>query len=334
VGRRKGMRKSYITELEECERLWHLLIRPKSISDLWEFRLCFQRYFDHRPCFLLLEDREGIAGMVPLSYVENMDLFVFFPGELWKNKTWIERTPIYVREPSLFPEVLRSCPDRTYLRYMDVLESLDVSGFSVDEIGYVLYPRDLGLDLTRYRARFSNKKIKAILKEIRSYTENTASFHLNRLEDFDRIVDMSVKYYGKDSYLHHSRFREGFRDIMYFLQHGGWLRMISLEIQGETVAVDLGALWRGTYTVFLGGADRGFPGVAKAMNMHHIEFACEKGISKVDFLCGDFHWKKLWHLDPEPLFKFVGPALRVEDQPQEEQTTMPKEWEEETPVFI
>ncbi len=212
-------------------------------------------------------------------------------------------------------------------------EALDVSGLIEDEIGYVLYPRDLGPDLTHYRARFSNKKIKAILKEVKSYTENT-SFHLNRLEDFDRIVDMSVKFYGKDSYLQDSRFREGFRDIMYFLQQGGWLRMVSLEIQGETVAVDLGALWRGTYTVFLGGADRGFPGVAKTMNMHHIEFACEKGISKVDFLCGDFHWKKLWHLDPEPLFKFVGPALRIEGRSQEEETTMPKDWEKEAPVFV
>ncbi|MBN1831741.1 MAG: GNAT family N-acetyltransferase [Deltaproteobacteria bacterium] len=327
------MHKSYVSELEECERLWHRLIRPKSISDLWEFRLSFQRYYDHRPCFLLLEDREGIAGMVPLSYIENGDLFVFFPGELWKGKTWIERTPIYVREPSLVSEVLSSCPDRTYLRYMDISEELDVSGLSVDEIGYVLYPRDLDPDLTGYRARFSNKKLKAILKEVRSYTEN-ASFHLNRVEDFDRIVDMSVKYYGKDSYLHDDRFREGFRDIMYFLQQGGWLRMVSLEIQGETVAVDLGALWQGTYTVFLGGADRGFPGVAKAMNMHHIDFACEKGISKVDFLCGDFHWKKLWHLDPEPLFKFVGPALRVEDQPREEERTIPKDWEKEAPLFV
>ena len=58
------------------------------------------------------------------------------------------------------------------------------------------------------------------------------------------------------------------------------------------------------------------------------------GFQEVDFLCGDFHWKKLWHLDPEPLFKFVGPALREEDQPREKQTTMPTEWGKEAPVFV
>ncbi len=50
------------------------------------------------------------------------------------------------------------------------------------------------------------------------------------------------------------------------------------------------------------------------MNMHHIEFACQHGLRKVDFLCGDFHWKKLWHLDPEPLYKFVSPSLRYEEK--------------------
>jgi hypothetical protein len=46
------------------------------------------------------------------------------------------------------------------------------------------------------------------------------------------------------------------------------------------------------------------------MNMHHIEFALEQGFSRVDFLCGDFYWKKLWHLDPEPLYKFLSPCLK------------------------
>jgi hypothetical protein len=63
----------------------------------------------------------------------------------------------------------------------------------------------------------------------------------------------------------------------------------------------------------LGGTDPEFRGVAKAMNMQHLEFACEHQLSRVDFLCGDFHWKKLWHLDPQPLYKYVSPALKAEE---------------------
>lgn len=94
--------------------------------------------------------------------------------------------------------------------------------------------------------------------------------------------------------------------------------MVSLEINGRIVAVDLGTLYRGTYTVFLGGTDLELPGVAKAINMYHIDFAFKKRLSKVDFLCGDFHWKKLWHLDPEPLYKFLTPALRTEHEAEHE----------------
>jgi CelD/BcsL family acetyltransferase involved in cellulose biosynthesis len=89
--------------------------------------------------------------------------------------------------------------------------------------------------------------------------------------------------------------------------------MVSLEIGGKTVAVDMAAVYRGTYVVMLGGTNPEFRGVAKAMNMRHLEFACEQGLSRVDFLCGDFHWKKLWHLDPQPLYKYVSPALKAEE---------------------
>lgn len=110
------------------------------------------------------------------------------------------------------------------------------------------------------------------------------------------------------SLLYDYRFRESFRNIMYFLYRRGWLRMVSFEIGGKTEAVDMGALYQGIYAVFLGGADPEIPGIAKAMNMHHIEFAFNERISKVDFLCGDFHWKKLWHLDTEPLYRYVSRA--------------------------
>jgi len=94
--------------------------------------------------------------------------------------------------------------------------------------------------------------------------------------------------------------------------------MVSLEIRGQIAAVDLGAVFDGTYVVFLGGTHADYCGVAKVMNMHHIELAVEQGVSTVDFLCGDFYWKKLWHLDPQPLYKFLSPSLRSELQSREE----------------
>jgi hypothetical protein len=242
--------------------------------------------------------------------VEELDMFVFFPGELWQGRTWIERTPFYVREPIYLDELFLSCPERTYLRYMDLPVDSDLyPHLSIDEIGYVLHPPELDFDITLYRKRFSHKRVKDILKVIGTFMGHDAVFHMNRLDDFEVLVRMGLDYFGAGSYLHDDRFREGFREVTHFLRRKGLLRMVSLQLNGRVAAVDIGAVYQGVYTVFLGGTHPDFLGVAKAMNMHHIVSACNEGFSKVDFLCGDFHWKKLWHLDPEPLYKFVTPHL-------------------------
>ncbi|MBN1847653.1 MAG: GNAT family N-acetyltransferase [Deltaproteobacteria bacterium] len=299
------MHKRDITDLEACRNIWTRLVSVKNISDLWDFRFCFQKHYHCDPYFIVLEDHHGIAAMVPLSYVNHLDMYVFFPGETWNQKTWIERTPIYLRKPHFLHEALDACPERTYLRYMEMDRDPYIVDLGIDEIGYVFYPSQVDYDLQGFSKRFHNKKYKEIMKVIRSFADAGSVFHYNRLDDFNILVDMSLQRYGSHSYLDDGRFREGFRELIFFLHQKGWLRMVSLEIMGKTVAVDVGATYMGTYTVFLGGTDPDYMGVAKVMNMHHLEWACREKMNKVDFLCGDFHWKKLWHLDQEPLYQYI-----------------------------
>jgi hypothetical protein len=302
-------RKRVISDPLACERLWKACIPAYSVSDLWEFRMCFQRHFHNHLSFLVLENSKGISGMLPLSHIQHLDTKSFFPGETWHDKTWIERTRIYAREPVIYEELFSLCQDRTFLRYMDISDGNSPDQIDLDEIGYVLYPALLDYDMANFRQRFSNKKFKSILKNINSIMEMGGRFHVNRLEDYDLLVKMSLEKFGEESYLCDDRFRESFRDVMNYLLDKGWLRMISLELEGEIAAVDLGAIYNRTYTVFLGGVFSGVPGIAKVMNMYHIDYALQNRLFKLDFLCGDFHWKKLWHLDQEPLYKLITPDL-------------------------
>ncbi len=296
-----------VTDLGKCRQLWMDLIRARSISDLWEFRYCFQRHFNAKPCFMVRKDRRGIAALLPLSYLEEEDRFVFFPGETWKGRTWMERTPVFLREGEPLNDLLHACPEGTHLRYMERPSLVGDPDLAVDEIGYVLYPATFDFDMARYARRFSPKKFKNLKKIVQHFMSDQVSLHINRSEDFDILVDMSLRRFGEGSYLYDRRFRESFRDVMVFLKQRGWLHMVSLDIKGRTRAVDIGAVFHDTYTVFLGGTHPDFPGIAKAMNMYHIEFGCLNKIRKIDFLCGDFHWKKLWHLDPEPLYRYLSP---------------------------
>jgi len=313
------LKKKIVTNLEECGALWKAFMEVRYVSDLWDFRLCFQRHFRNRPYFLVLEDRKGVYGILPLVYLSDTETYVLFPGETWKGKTWLERTPIYCREPRAFYDLLLESPERTYLRYMEGRECPPSPAFEVDETGYLLYPPDLDFDINGLYERFPWKKLKAIKKEIAAILGTESSWRINRLSDYDLLVEMNLRSFGENSYLHDPRFTESFRDILGFLDRRGWLRMVALEVSGQTIAVDLAALYEGIYVPFLGGTHLDFRGVAKVMNMHHIEFAMTEGLSRVDFLCGDFYWKKLWHLNPEPLYKFVSPALREELQPHQEE---------------
>jgi hypothetical protein len=299
------MNSFFVTDLSACEKLWRYYLKTESVSDLWEFRICFHKHFGNSPHFLILEDPQGIAGILPLSIVDETETAVFFPGEMWQGKTWIERTPIYLRDSDLFKDLLSSCPERSLLRYIDFKKEPPSAEMNPDETGYVLYPKRLNYDLTTFKQRFSNKRFKAILKTIESYKNMGCVFHLNRMEDFDIMVDMNIKQFGDQSFMADPRFRESFRDAMEFLYSGKLLRMVSVEIKGAIAAVDLGALYRGIYTVFLGGTHKDFPGIAKLINMYHIESSINERFHKIDFLCGDFHWKKLWHLDPELLYRYA-----------------------------
>lgn len=299
----------FVTSLDHCERLWKTFTTPKCVSDLWEFRLCFHKHFHHKPCFLVMEDHKGIAGMIPLSYNEETDSFCLFPGETWNSRTWLERTPVYTRNDKYIYDLLRACPENSCLRYLEAPNGRIVPELSMDETGYVLYPGDLDFDIAQYYSRFSRKKMKAIHKVIQSYCGAGSEIHYNRDQDFDRLVEMSLRQFGHKSFMYDIRFQHSFRDVLHFLKSKDMLHMISCEIDDTLAAVDIGAVFQNTYTVFLGGTNGDFPGIAKLMNMNHIEYAFMEKFDKLDFLCGDFHWKLLWHLDPEYLYKYEPSSL-------------------------
>jgi hypothetical protein len=293
----------FVRDLDTCRRLWKQFIRPVNLSDFWEFRICFQNHYQHPPYFICLEDAEGVAGMLPLSYLRREERFIFFPGETWHGRSWLERTPFFVRESRFIQDLFHACPDNTCLRYMEAMADFAEPAMELDEMSYLLFPEKMQYCFDRYLARFSTKRLKSIQREIHGILQPGWRVKIDALADFDTMVSWNLNRFDSESYFVDPRFKESFRDVMRYLHHQGWLRMVSLVIDNETVAIDLGAIHNRTYTVFIGGTHSGHPGVAKAINMHHLKFAFDQQLAKIDFLCGDFFWKKLWHLDEVPLYR-------------------------------
>ena len=294
-----------VTDLDECQDAWRRAIPSEVISDLWEVRDCFQRHFRRPSHFIVAENGPTsgeIRGFLPLSWMEEANCYGYFPGETWHGKTWLEQNRIVAPDEGTLAGLLGNCPGNCHLRYLVPQDSGDPDLRTIDEVGYLFLPPRYDYDMENYFQEFSHKSAKRIKRELDAFGASGASYRHDDLSDFDRLIALNVGRFGSDSYFDDQRFREGFRSLMHFLHENGWLRLTALVIGGETAAVDMGCVYRGTYTVLAGGTHGGHPGVAKLINVHHMTRACQERLGVVDFLCGAFSWKELFHLEPRALY--------------------------------
>jgi hypothetical protein len=299
------------SDLEECRQIWQHVMPAESIADLWEVRNCFQRHFGHRPNFIVAEDSRGICGLLPLSWIEESRCYGYFPGEIWHGRTWLEKNRIYSRGGTQPSDLLARIHAPYHLRYLLPYPGWSHAEMAIDEIGYLFLPPQYDFEIQNYYHEFSHKSIKQILREVAAIEDLGVAYRYDDLADFDLMVEMNISRFGADSYFYDSRFKEGFRSLVNLLNTQGWLRFTTVLINGEPAAVDMGCVYRGVYTVMAGGTNSRYRGVAKLINLHHLQRACQQRLQKVDFLCGDFHWKKQFHLTPRPLYLLSGFASEI-----------------------
>ena len=301
----------FVSDLEECRQIWQNVMPVNSIADLWEVRNCFQRYFRHPAHFIVAEDGRGICGLLPLSWIEESRCYGYFPGEIWHGKTWLEKNQIFSCGDTRPSDLLARCSSPYHLRYLLPHSGWSPAEMQIDEIGYLFLPPHYDFDLQNYFREFSHKSIKQVLREIAAIEELGVTYRYDDSSDFDLMVEMNISRFGADSYFYDSRFKEGFRSLANFLSDRGWLRFTTVLINGEPAAVDMGCIYRDVYTVMAGGTSSRYRGVAKLINLHHMQRACQQRLQRVDFLCGDFHWKKQFHLTPRPLYLLSSTALEI-----------------------
>ena len=303
-------------DLQKCRSLWQATFPAALVSDLWAVRECFQRVYGRQPYFVVAEEGGVPVGLLPLSWVPESECYSFFPGETWQGKTWLEQNRVIARDPRIFDllmEHLLETGNRFHLRYMLPREDGNVGQVALDEFGYLFLPDRYNFDFDRYFATFSRKTAKKLNRLTQEFEDRQLEIRLDQVQDFDLIVSMNRERFGTSSYFADDRFTESFRNLMYFFRQHGWLRIITVIVAGEPAAVDLGCVYKGVYTLLCGGTNPRFPGIAKYINLYHLRRACKERMEQVDFLCGEFFWKPLFHLTPRPLYKLTNMERGVSD---------------------
>ena len=296
----------YITDPNECARLWRTHLPWRRLTDLWEVRQCFQRHFKRPSLFIVYKEKNEVKGLLPLSWIMEAGCYGYFPGETWCNATWLEQNRFLAADSGVWEKMLAAIPGPYRLRYLLLDPAIHQGPLAVDEVGYVFEPPAYGFDLDNFWAEFSGKHKKQQRREIANLEANGIRERLNHLTDLDLMIDMNLNRFGRESYFYDSRFKAAFRDLAGWLYAKGMLRLVAVELGGKPAAVDMSCVYNQRLTVLAGGLDPCWSGLAKLMNLKHLEFACRERLLEVDFLCGNFNWKKLLHLGARPLYSLTG----------------------------
>lgn len=292
-----------VEDAEECACIWKKHWDATSIFDLWDIRNCFAESFKRNNTFIVLENDGDVHGVLPLSWMEESHFYSFFPGESWHGKTWLEQNKVFATDNNAFQILIDNIPGPAHMRYMSANSLYFNDSLTFDESNYHLYLGEFGYTFDGYMQKFSSKSRKNLSKEVSRFYEIGATLRYNKLEDVDVLFEMNLAAYGEDSYFKDPRFYESFQSLLKWLSDNKLLRIVTVEIGGKVAAVDIASQYGSEYVVLCGGTNPEFPGIAKLINFHHIEWACQNRMEKIDFLCGDFGWKERFHLTSKPLYE-------------------------------
>jgi hypothetical protein len=293
-------------DLEEARGLWQRHWPRQCLFDLWPVRYCFQSQFNYRPYFIVASENRKFRGMLALSWIDEQQCFGHFPGEVWHGKTWLEQNKILASNPEVFGALVHHIPGMAKVRYLtDNPRLASDCAAVIDEVGYLFYPQQYDYSFQTYMQSFSGKSRKKMRSELNRLTGGDVSYRYDCFDDVAQLFRMNLDSFKEESYFNDARFLRAFENLLAWLRANKMLRVTTVLIGGRIAAVDVGAVWNQTYTVLAGGTHPDFPGVAKLINFHHIEWACQQHLKEVDFLCGEFNWKNRFHLTARPLYRMV-----------------------------
>lgn len=284
-------------DIKECNVLWNLLSPKKKLFDAWGFRICFYDSHDNEPYFVVGYEEKDIVGIIPLCFVKSKSQYNYFGG-------WFpERNFFFLKDKTKLAHFLDQCPNNTFIEGIDPSEG-KYFNFLEDEYTYYLDLSKYDNSFEKYFTSLDKKKQKNLKRDIKNIPEYKICH--NRLEDFDRLMELNIKQYEEDSKFNNEAIKNGIHGLVNLAYKEGILQMISVEINGKTEAVDVGIVYGDWYNAVIGGANnQKIPNLGKLMTILDIKNAIETKSRFVDFFATSGYWKSMWNFDKEMLLKFV-----------------------------
>jgi len=289
------------SDLETAKHLWTELSPDKNIYDLWDFRYCFYRHDPQPLKFYAAYDDGRAVALLPLQYNRELDCLEFFAENFMENNRPFFKAGYEYLLPELFGQDFGAT-----VKLYD-LDGLDAFTSALPVEDYVYYIDLPGLkNFEDYLLRaFSDRKKRAKFKRAIALLqeEHEVKVAINDFNDLRLVMDLNIKKFGDESYLHADKERQPFYDLLKLPLN--W-QLVTVMVDGVKLAGSLSVVYGGIYFYMIAGADTvAEPHVFKYLTKVNLELAIAKRAEVFNCSLGDCNWKSHWHMATYPQYKFI-----------------------------
>ena len=285
-----------ITEEKECRNLWEEFSKKQILWDLWDFRFCFHNKSSEFN-FILGSNGKKKEGVIPLIYDKDYATYTYF------GDTFPEQNKFFLKDKSNLKLFLKHCPEDTQIYYIDA-EEAKYYNFKAGDKRYFLDLEKYGNSYQNYFKSFSRKHRKNLNYDLNKLKEKGYIIEKNKIDDFDRLVELNKERFGKDSDYNEDDFLDSMKKLINIVNIKNLLDLISIRINNKVEAVSLGVYYNDIYYVLGFGRSVEINNLGKLLITEQIKSAINHKCNKVDFLSTESNWKELWNLDSELMYEF------------------------------
>jgi hypothetical protein len=162
-----------------------------------------------------------------------------------------------------------------------------------------LVPAEFGYDFVNHINTFSTGKRKGFLRDLRRLKEKDVKLVWNDADESELFINLSVKNFGSESDHNVEGGKQEVRRVVSELKKLGYLRTLTIVVDGEKQATSLSAHFKDTWVSLYAGSNNDIDNLGKLLNSETIQESCRLKVAEINYMTG-MAWKAAWHMKENP----------------------------------
>ncbi len=286
----------FTTDVNECKQLWNTFSPHERAWDEWDLMYAFHDEKTYTFNFMVHENEGQADGLIPLVHDTSDGSHELFGG------CYPDSRVLWIRN-SDFPEFFEQFPDNTMFFDLKgtwvetMLQDFPqyAPNFVEEDQQFYLVPAEFGYDFVNHINTFSIDKRKNFLRDLRKFRERNPELVWSADDESELFFKLSVKNFGADSDHSTEGGKEEVRRVVRELQRSGYLRTLTIAVDGEKQAVSMSALYQNMWIALYSSSNNDFNNLGKLLNSETIQEGCRLRVDEINYMTG-MTWKAAWNM--------------------------------------